>query len=295
MQVIRFPGVKGRAAGAAVARGAAAVCLLSVAGCAGHLASRPGVFEASRQEVALGGRTIHPTYVRPVTPRHPGRLVVFATGDAGWWGASGKIFEHLAGLGYYVVGYDSREALKPFKQSGKKISISKSAAGLEAAFAQAKRDLGLPETAPLIAVGMSRGASLVALMAVHREMQQDLAGGIAIALTRESDYLRAPDPASSRVPVQLDSEGRIEIYPALQYLGPVPLAVIQSTHDRYVPSAESRRLLGPDTSTRRLWEVEARNHGFGGGRDALLLALDDALRWVEKTTNAAAGEATPRR
>jgi len=274
-------------------RGAAVVCLLSVSGCAGHLASRPGVFEASRREVTVGGRTIHPTYVRPVTPRHPGRLVVFATGDAGWWGASGEAFEHLAGLGYFVAGYDSREVLKPFKQSDKMMSVGSAGAGLEAAFAQAKRDLGLPETAPLIAVGMSRGASLVALMAVHREMQQDLAGGIAIALTRESDYLRAPDPTSSQVPFQLDSEGRIEIYPALQYLGPVPLAVIQSTNDRYVPSAESRRLLGPDTSTRRLWEVEARNHGFGGGRDALLRALDDALRWVEETKTAVAGGVAP--
>lgn len=288
-----FPGARGRAAGPAVARGAAAVCLLSLAGCAGHLASRPGVFEASRQEVALGGRTIHPIYVRPVTPRHPERLVVFATGDAGWWGASGKVFEHLAGEGYYVAGYDSRETLKPFKQSGKKVSIASAAAGLEAAFEQARRDLGLPETTKLIAVGNSRGASMVALMAVHRELQQNLAGAIAIALTRESDYLRAPDPAGSRVPVQLDSNGRIEIYPALESLGTVPLAVIQSTHDRYVPSAESRRLLGPDTLTRRLWEVEARNHGFGGGRESLLQALDDALRWVEQTTTTVAGHATP--
>ena len=291
--MIPFPGVRRRAAGHPVIYGAAAVCVFSLAGCAGHLASRPGIFEASRQEVALGGRTIHPVYVRPVTPSHPGRLVVFATGDAGWLGASGEVFEHLAGLGYYLAGYDSREALKPFKQSDKKMRIGSASAGLETAFAQARRDLGLPETTPLIAVGFSRGASMVALMAVHRELQQSVAGGIAIALTRESDYLHAPDPASAQVPVQLDSEGRIEIYPALQHLGPVPLAVIQSTNDRYVPSAESRRLLGPDTSTRRLWEVEARNHGFGGGRDALLSALDEALRWVEQTNSAAADDAAP--
>jgi fermentation-respiration switch protein FrsA (DUF1100 family) len=102
--------------------------------------------------------------------------------------------------------------------------------------------------------------------------------------------VRAPDPASAPVPIQLDSKGRIEIYPALQHIGSIPLAVIQSTNDSYVPSAESRRLLGPDTSTRRLWEVEARNHGFSGGREALLLALDEALRWMEQAPETGAGE-----
>ncbi len=48
-----------------------------------------------------------------------------------------------------------------------------------------------------------------------------------------------------------------------------------------MPAAESRELLGPDTSERRLYAVESRNHSFGGGRDVLMSDLDDALRWIE--------------
>ena len=74
--------------------------------------------------------------------------------------------------------------------------------------------------------------------------------------------------------------GRIQTYPAIERLGSIPLAIIQSTNDSYVPSAESRRLLGPDTATRRLYEVESRNHGFDGGREALMRDFDNALQWI---------------
>jgi hypothetical protein len=47
-----------------------------------------------------------------------------------------------------------------------------------------------------------------------------------------------------------------------------------------VTAAESRRLLGPDTATRRLDEVKDTNHSFSGAQDVLMRDLDDALRWV---------------
>ncbi|MEO8306895.1 MAG: hypothetical protein ABI616_02510 [Pseudomonadota bacterium] len=80
---------------------------------------------------------------------------------------------------------------------------------------------------------------------------------------------------------RVDDQGRIQLYPALKLLGATRLAVIQSTHDPYVPAAESRQLLGPDTATLRLYAVEAKNHGFSDARDGLMRDLDDALGWIE--------------
>jgi len=72
-------------------------------------------------------------------------------------------------------------------------------------------------------------------------------------------------------------------------LGSTPVAVIQSTNDPYVPAAESRELLGPDTPTLRLYEVEASNHRFGGAHDKLIEDVDDAMRWIlQSHTKAAA-------
>lgn len=68
----------------------------------------------------------------------------------------------------------------------------------------------------------------------------------------------------------------------MKLLGSTPFAVIQSTNDSYVPAAESRQLLGADTATLRLYQVEAEDHGFSDARDKLMQDLDDALHWIEE-------------
>jgi type IV secretory pathway VirJ component len=259
----------------------AAIAALCLVGCVGRLSSKPGVYDASHEAIELPKRTFDITYVKPAVPRPTPTLVVFATGDAGWMGASREVFEHMAQQGYYLAGFDSRKAIAPNRDTGEKMSIADAGVELETMFAHAKRALGLPENTREIVVGDSRGATMVIFAAAERHMKGHVAGGIAIALTREADYLHAPPPAERDPAIQVDDKGRIQVYPVLQRLESIPIAVIQSTHDRYVPSAESRRLMGPDTPTLRLYEVKARNHGFDGGRDQLLHDLDDALKWIE--------------
>jgi predicted esterase len=257
-----------------------APCLLAFA-CSAYagLQSQPGVYDIIKEPLKAGPRKIHLIYGRPVQPKHPEYLVVFATGDGGWRGVSSEVFAHLAAEGFAVAGIDSPEALKPVKRAGEKMSTAQAAERVKAAFADAKDDLGLPPSTPVIVVGFSRGATLVAFAALHPELRDDLGGAIALALTREVDYLRAP-PAERSPNIQVDAKGRIQIYPALKLLGSTPVAVIQSTSDPYVPSAESRQLLGPDTATLRLYQVEAKNHRFGGARDKLIADVDDAMSWI---------------
>jgi fermentation-respiration switch protein FrsA (DUF1100 family) len=247
-----------------------AACVTVLSNCTGaRLASKPGVYAVSVQSVHTTRREIHATYVRPVKTTHPGYLLVFATGDDGWFGTSGAIFEHLADQGYTIAG----------------LSTTQAAQGLKELFAQAKRDLDLPDSTPIVIVGFSRGATVVAFAAVHPELRGGIGGAVAIALTREADYLHVP--AGERGPeIQVDDKGRLQLYPALELLGSTRFAVIQSSNDSYVPAAESRKLLGPDTHTQRLYEVVSEDHGFSDARDKLMQDLDDALRWVEEATHA---------
>jgi len=145
---------------------------------------------------------------------------------------------------------------------------------------QAKRELGLPDNTPTIFIGFSRGSNLVVFAAGEPDLQRHLLGGIAVALTREEENLMPPNPAIRSPTVQTDSIGCLQSYPATQRLGTLPLAVIQSAGDKYVHAKESRRLLGPDTPMRRLFEVDAENHSFKGGHEALLRNLDNALTWI---------------
>lgn len=259
---------------------AAAAGILCLAGCGGRLVTRPDLFEVRKQKVSMARRDFTATYVIPATPLHPDRLVVFSTGDAGWIGASGAVFARLAELGYYAAGYNAREMLKPLRESGEKVGLVRTAFWMDNLFARARRDLGLPAGTRLILIGESRGAGGAVLATVSPRLRPQIAGTIAIALTRESDYLKAPDPADRPPEIQVDDKERIQLYPAIALAGDTPLAVIQSSGDGYVTAAEARTLFGPDTPTRRLYAVPARNHGFAGGRDEMLADLEDALRWI---------------
>ena len=144
--------------------------------CAGHLASKPGVYHAWTERSTRGDRSVHVNYVKPLTPRSPASLILFATGDAGWLGVSGEIFEHLAQEGYAIVAYDSSEVVAHAKQTGRLVEIPDAAKAVDKIIVQARHALGLPEATPVIATGFSRGANVLVFMAGVKSLQPNLGG-----------------------------------------------------------------------------------------------------------------------
>jgi len=267
-----------RAAWCAGALGA----LLALSGCSGlAVRPKPGEFDAQRTRVAFRNRELPVMSVKPVVDRHPGYFVVFATGDGGWRGPSSALFQHLADQGLDLVGLSSPEVLNRAQKPHRRFTPTQATANLADLFAAIRRTLGVDSSASLIVVGFSRGASIVAYTAMNQRLRVGLGGSVAIALTREDEYVRAPTGRRDRN-LKSDGHGQLAIYPSLAEVTGTRLAVIQSTNDRYVGAAESRELLGPDTPERRVYAVDARNHLFGGGREELLRDLDDALSWIEK-------------
>lgn len=247
--------------------------------CAGRLASNPSLYSVRNQKVTAGSLTTTLVLVTPSAPPKKPVLVMFASGDGGLTGVSKAVLQHLADQGHYVAAFSSREILRPVKRTGG-TTRSAALAAITSLIAQSKRELGLADDTPLIVTGMSRGANFVIASAGAPTLQPHIIGAVAVALTRETDYLDIPDGTSVPAGVHFDDQRRVLTYPAIARLGSIPLAIIQSTNDSYVPSAESRQLLGPDTPTRRLYEVPSRNHGFDGGRETLMRDLDDAMKWI---------------
>ena len=237
------------------------------------------MYAAEVQAIHTAEVDVHATYVRPEHTLHPGYLVIFVTGDEGWFATSRAVFRHLADEGYLAAGISAPEVIRGLATSNQ-ISTTRAADAWKHIFKRAKHHLHLDESTPIVMVGFSRGASAVAFCSVHPDLHDAIKGAVAIALTREADYLHASEEERRRG-IQVDKEDRIQLYPALKLLGDTPLAVIQSTNDSYVPAAESRQLLGPDTPTLRLYTVQARDHGFSDARDKLMDDLDDALHWIE--------------
>jgi hypothetical protein len=73
----------------------------------------------------------------------------------------------------------------------------------------------------------------------------------------------------------------VEVYEYLPRLAGIPIAVIQSTHDNYLPAADARALFGPDTPHRWFQPIQARNHSFGGARPQMYQAMQRSLDWIQ--------------
>jgi len=243
------------------------------------LASDKQAYVERKEHVKLPSRSLELRCAKPVSPRAPAFLVIFGTGDAGLRFGSGAIYKHLAERGQYVAAYNSAEAVAQPK-GGKPMTPQEGAADIAALVRQAKRLLDLPESTPTVVSGMSRGASMVVFAAAEPTLRTGIVGGIALGLTRESDYVMAATPDERTPFTKIDEKGRILTYPLLDQVGSTPIAVIQSTNDKYMPSKDSRVLMGADTATRRLFEVPARNHGFHGGEQEMLRDFDLALDWI---------------
>jgi pimeloyl-ACP methyl ester carboxylesterase len=208
-------------------------------------------------------------------------LLVFTTGDGGWRGTDVAVFRKLVAWGYPVVGFSAPEYVKYLRGENATTTPFRLAHDYELIIEAAKAGLELPASTPVVVVGVSRGAGLAVVAAGQRALRDQLAGVIAIALTREEEHvqwfrLTPGDPPPSQVRVMLD------IYEYLPRLGSVPISVIQSTHDSYLPAEAARGLFGVDTDRRQFHAVEARNHSFSGGRDTLYETLQGSLDWLNQ-------------
>lgn len=218
----------------------------------------------------------------PSGPRRP--LLVYATGDGGWGGKDLALYREIASWGYPAAGFSARDYVSHFDADAETTTPLRLARDYAAIIGLARAALHLPAGHPVILVGVSRGAGLSVVAAGQRTVRRQLSGVVAIALTREEEYVRWFPPASV-----LGGRGRpaepemVELYGYLRRLGSLPISVIQSTRDDYLTAADARVLFGPDTARRRLQAVDADDHSFGGARDEMFKAARASVRWVEQT------------
>ncbi len=207
-------------------------------------------------------------------------LLLYTTGDGGWRSADRGLFHHLALGGYPLAGISARHYLGHLRFEATTPTHVAEDYGHLIAFA--KHELELPVDTPTVLVGFSRGASLAVVAAGQPALQRVLAGVLAIALTDEEQYVRTYRTRTGRDPRDLGARELATLgpYDVLDDVGLLPLAVIQSTRDGYVPAARARQLFGPDGERRRMYALPARSHTFAGARDALYAQARVALEWI---------------
>lgn len=259
--------------------------LFALSSCSSLSPPRTGTSLPAREfttTIQLHGKPLELHVTAPRTPVADGVVVLYASGDGGWFGAAVDMFRQIGRAGYFSVGFSSRAFLKIERPRGALVSTAQLADEYEQILAQARRVLGLDATTRAVLTGWSRGAAFSVLVASEPSPPNPVLGVIAIGLAEgedlqvfgdedETDNGRA-SPERRRRP--FDTYGRIA------HLGPLPCAVIQSTHDNYLPADTARQLFGPDTSVRRFYAVEAKNHRFSGGKAAFDAVFLEAMRWI---------------
>jgi hypothetical protein len=245
--------------------------------------------------VTLHGQSLElhiaaPEQAVPDTPIPHAPIVLYASGDGGWFGTAVDMFHQLARAGYPVVGFSSRAFLKIQRPHGGLVNAAQLAVDYDAIVAHARATLHLGDASPVVLTGWSRGAAFSVLAASAPAARGHVAGIIAIGLDAGEDlaappYAEATDDDRDGQPGGTDRKWRFDNYATIGRLGPLACAVIQASHDNYLPASAARRLFGPDTDRRRLYAIDAKNHRFTGGKAAFDAALLDALHWITSARN----------
>lgn len=220
-------------------------------------ADKPQVHE-SKVDAHIRGKAL---LMRVAVPPDPaGRpLVVYFSGDLGWFPSTPFEFDFLKRLGYPSIGISSHEYLHKFTPD--------TARGLAENIAEIARQgraaAGLPDTTRVIVTGTSRGADLAVIGAAQPALQ-NVAGLVALGISPIEEKLK---------------EEEIDV------LGELPqvkcrAAIIQAVGDKYIPAAKLRSAIGADSDRLRLWINPADSHSFRGQRELLITQLAEALAWL---------------
>lgn len=258
-----------------------AVVAPACAGVTPRIAASPARPE-STVTVPLHGADFH-IHLASAAPASPA-LVLYASGDGGWFGTAIDMWRLLSRDGVIAAGFSARAFLKLDRPHGQPLDPARLAGEYRDVVTRLRDVLRLPADAPVILAGWSRGAAFSVLAAAERQTVPALAGVIAIGLAGDEDLaIDGPadesDDGDTAAPSVAATARAFDPYQQITRV-PVPVAVIQATHDDYFPAAAARARFGPDRSDRRFLAVEAKNHRFAGGTAAFDAALHEAVQWV---------------
>lgn len=205
----------------------------------------------------------------------PVALVV--SGDGGWHLFITEIAEHLAGQGYPVVGLDAKEYLESLSKP-KALEPAQVTSDFAALLRFAKSQ---SPSKSAVLVGWSEGAGLAVLGSLDPSVRPDLRGVVAIGLPELNELAWRWSDSIIYLTHKVPNEPTFNSKDYIGKLAPLPLAMIQSTHDEFVPVAAAREIFARAQEPKQFVLIDARGHHFDGQREAFWQALDRALTWIE--------------
>src|SRR4030095_14182679 len=160
-------------------------------GCAALRGAPPSDLHAShefRAQTAVYGHelTLHlASAAGPTTSSAP--LILYASGDGGWFGAAVDMYRTIAESGLNEVGFSTKAFMKNALSTRSALTTRDVVKAFQAILDTGRRELQLPDDAPIVLTGWSRGASLAVLVAGNHHVDPHVRGVVAIGLAARDD------------------------------------------------------------------------------------------------------------
>jgi dienelactone hydrolase len=231
------------------------------------------------RKVSLAIRGIRQTfYLYDASPGDASKAaVVVISGDGGWHGFITEVAQYLASRGHPVVGVDARDYLTAMSKP-RALEPAQVSADFAIMAQFAKEQTGAKS---LVLVGWSEGAGLGVLGGLAPDVRGQLRGVVAVGLPELNELAWRWSDSVIYLTKKVPNEPTFDSNDYVGRLAPVPLVMIQSTHDDFVPVVKAREIFAHAQEPKQLVVLDARNHRFEGQRDAFWQALDRTLAWFD--------------
>ncbi len=202
--------------------------------------------------------------------------VLFAPGDGGHRGFAVTIAGKLAAMGYDVYALDTKHYLSSF--TGKTHLTEPDVMG---DFQQLADLVSGKSGEQITLAGWSTGAGL-ALLAAAAANKAGYDGLIAISLGKTNilgwrwvDNCTYLTGKPAKEPVFQSDE-------YLPKIAPLPVFVIQSSGDQFIPNEEAEALFVTTKRPKHFALIHANNHSFASNRAGFFDALQQGMQWIKR-------------
>jgi dienelactone hydrolase len=226
----------------------------------------------------LRGKTLTLTIYRPLAP--PKGTVIMGSGDVGWVGVGVAMAEFLASEGYVVVGVNVRQYLSSFTTSKAHLEPADPPADYLAMSEWLRANKLLVE--PVVVSGISEGAALAILAASTPGNHAWLRGVVTMGVPPVAELAWKWTDFTSWI---TKTDLREPSFAAKDYvasISPLPIVMLQSRKDEYVPESDYRELDARAKAPKKLVLIDASNHRFTDRRKELRAEYLAALAWIDQ-------------
>lgn len=229
-------------------------------------------------DVPVRGRTVTLTVYTPRAA--PRGTIVMGSGDVGWVGLAVSMAEELSAQGFIVVGVNARQYLSTFTTGTDHVSTKDVPADFRTIANRLREKQLLVK--PVVLSGVSEGAALAILAASDPANHGWIDGVVTIGLPATAELAwRWTDLWASAMKRDA-AEPSFRVTDVIAEVSPLPLYMIQSTKDEYVPPAEYEKLRAVAKDPKQLVLIDASNHRFTDRRPELSRMFAAGLEWIAK-------------